>query len=41
VLQLLDGDRTIRVYTVALNGGDLRVLVREQEDGGLVAAAAG
>ncbi|MCY3748018.1 MAG: hypothetical protein OXG64_01875 [Chloroflexi bacterium] len=40
VLQLLDGDRTIRVYTVALNGGDLRVLVREQEDGGLVAAAA-
>ena len=40
VLQLLDGDRTIRVYTVALNGGDRRVLVREQEDGGLVAAGA-
>ncbi len=40
VIQRLGDDRTIRVYTVALNGGDLRVLVREQEDGSLVAANA-
>ena len=39
-IQLLGGDRTIRMYTVAPDGSDRRVLVREQEDGGLVAAAA-
>ncbi len=36
----LGGDRTIKVYTVAPDGGDLRPLVREREDYSLVAAAA-
>ncbi|MCY3957187.1 MAG: hypothetical protein OXG65_02730 [Chloroflexi bacterium] len=40
VIERMGDDRTIRVYTVAPDGSDLRPLVREHEDGGLVAAAA-
>ena len=40
LIPLLGGDRTIKVYTVAPDGSDLRPLVREQEDGSLVAATA-
>ena len=38
--RLLGGDSSVKVYTVAPDGSDLRPLVREREDGGLVAAAA-
>ncbi len=40
LLPLVDDDRSIAVYTVAPDGSDLRPLVREHEDGGLVAATA-
>lgn len=40
LLPLVDDDRTVRVYTVAPDGSDMRPLVREFEDGSLVAAAA-
>ena len=40
LLPLLGDDRSITVYTVAPDGSDLRTLVREHEDGGLVAAEA-
>ena len=40
LLPLVGDDRSITVYTVAPDGSDLRPLVREREDGGLVAAEA-
>ena len=38
--RLLGDDSSVKVYTVAPDGSDLRPLVWEREDGGLVAAAA-